>query len=89
MKPLDQFAITLAMIALFCGVPSFAAAFPFECIGINTAAAAMSAALLFSGHGDPGTGFSLALSIWNPLGPGATFGVGVMLLMISYQAAGC
>jgi len=89
MKPLDQFAIMLAMLAMFCGVPSVAAAFPFECIGINTAAAAMSAALLFSGHGDPGTAFSLAMGIWNPLGPGLTFGVGVMLLMISYQAAGC
>jgi hypothetical protein len=84
----DYLAITLAMLAIICGAGG-AEIFPLYCVGINAAAAVMAAASYFNGKADTGTPFGLALGIFNPLGPGLSTAVGIMLLMITYQQAGC
>ena len=71
---------------------SYGLPYPFFCTGIHTAAAVMSAALLFSpDHRNAGTPFGLGLGIIGPaLGDGFgwfTGGVGIVLLMISMWAA--
>ena len=84
----DYLAITLATLSIICGAGG-AEVFPLYCVGINAAAAVMAAASLFNHHSDTGTLFGLGMSIFNPLGAGGSTAVGIMLLMITYQQAGC
>jgi hypothetical protein len=87
----DQLAIAFATLAIFCSLGG-GEAFPFECIEINTAAVVMTVAGLFSNtsdYKDPGAPFALMLGVFNPVGPGLGAGLGIILIMITYQAAGC
>jgi hypothetical protein len=91
LEGIDQLAIALATLAVICGAGG-EEIYPFFCVGVNTAATGMAAALSFSAkHRDVGTPFSLLIGIFNPMGgmAGLNTAVGVMLIIITYQAAGC
>jgi hypothetical protein len=88
-SPFAEMAITLSMLSIMCSLnPEF---LPFACLGVTTAATAMTVASLFvPGEADAGTPFGAALGVINPLGAG--FGalnaaIGVALILVTIQAS--
>ena len=90
-SPFAQMAITLSMLSIMCGAAPDV--FPVVCLGINSAAVAMTVASLFvPGEADAGTPFGAALGVINPLGGGAQFmglsaAIGVALIIVTIQAS--
>ena len=88
-SPFAQMAITLSMLSIMCGYSQDF--LPFACLGITTAATAMTVASLFvPGEADAGTPFGVAAGVFNPLGSG--FGglnaaIGVALILVTIQAS--
>jgi hypothetical protein len=84
----DELALEIAMLSVMCGYAG--AAFPFACLGINSAATAMTVTALFTDHADPGSPFGAAYGFAFPLGsgvPGLDATVGIMLILVTLQKA--
>ena len=88
-SPYAEVAITLSMLSIMCGYAP--EVFPFVCLGITTAATAMTVASLFvPGEADAGTPFGAGAGVFNPLGggfAGLNAAIGVALLIVTIQAS--
>ena len=89
-SPYAEMAITLSILAIICSAAESTGA---GCLGINSAATAMTVAALFiPGEADAGTPFGAALGLINPFGGVKGFGgfgagIGIALLIVTIQAS--
>jgi hypothetical protein len=91
----DQMAMTLSMLAVMCSYSP--EVFPVVCLGINTAATAMTVAGLFDPASDANLGspFSALLGAFNPLGVGnftpqygtLNAAIGLALILVTIQSS--
>ncbi|MFI5283568.1 MAG: hypothetical protein ACHQ0J_10650 [Candidatus Dormibacterales bacterium] len=86
--PFDELALEIALLSVACGFTG--QIFPFACLGINSAATAMTVTALFTDHADPGSPFGAAYGLAFPFGsgvPGLDPAIGIMLIMVTLQKA--